>query len=241
MRPDLANKRRALVLGGSGAIGSAVLRELARREVPATFTYFKNQERADVLAAEFGHRAVRADFSSAEGIEKFFAELDEDIDVLVHCAGVSASIPVTEIDSARLRETLAINAEAPLLACRWLARRHDQLPSNGADVVFVGALDRGQSLPLPVHFAASQGMLSAMTMALGHELGPQNIRVNMITLGVMDGGMSADLASDQRRDYERFSSLRRVGTADEAAKAITWLALENSYIQGRVLPVNGGI
>jgi NAD(P)-dependent dehydrogenase (short-subunit alcohol dehydrogenase family) len=94
---------------------------------------------------------------------------------------------------------------------------------------------------LPVHFAATQGALSAMTMALGHELGPRGVRINLVALGVLDAGISAQLASHRRRDYEKFSALRRAGTPDEAARVIAWLALENTLIQGKVVSVNGGI
>jgi 3-oxoacyl-[acyl-carrier protein] reductase len=78
-------------------------------------------------------------------------------------------------------------------------------------------------------------------MALAHELGPKGIRINMLALGVLAGGISTQLASRRKKDYETFSALRRPGTADEAARAIAWLALENTFIQGKVVPVNGGI
>ena len=66
---------------------------------------------------------------------------------------------------------------------------------------------------------------------------------NPLTKG--PGQITADhavpFAARRRKDYETFSALRRPGTADEAAKAIVWLALENTFIQGKVIPVNGGI
>jgi 3-oxoacyl-[acyl-carrier protein] reductase len=53
--------------------------------------------------------------------------------------------------------------------------------------------------------------------------------------------LSKDLATRRRKDYETYSALRRRGTPDEAAKTIAWLALENTFIQGKVISVNGGI
>jgi 3-oxoacyl-[acyl-carrier protein] reductase len=84
-------------------------------------------------------------------------------------------------------------------------------------------------------------MLAALTMALAKELGPRGIRVNMAALGVLDSGLSRDLDIKLLADYQVFSALRRCGTPAEAARAILWLALENSYMNGKVLPVNGGI
>jgi 3-oxoacyl-[acyl-carrier protein] reductase len=84
-------------------------------------------------------------------------------------------------------------------------------------------------------------MLSAMTMALAKELGPSGIRVNMVALGILDSGLSRELNPKLVADYKTFSALRRLGTPAEAAKAILWLALENTYMNGKVLSVNGGI
>jgi NAD(P)-dependent dehydrogenase (short-subunit alcohol dehydrogenase family) len=92
-----------------------------------------------------------------------------------------------------------------------------------------------------VHFAATQGALSAMVMAVAHEVGRLGIRINLVALGVLDAGLSAGLATRRRKDYETFSALRRAGKPDEAAKLIAWLALENTYVQGKVISANGGI
>jgi 3-oxoacyl-[acyl-carrier protein] reductase len=124
------------------------------------------------------------------------------------------------------------------VACQELA---PSMAPRGGHVVLVGAIDRAQSIPAPVHFAASQGALAAMVMALGKELGPRGIRVNMVALGLLEGGLSREISPALVADYKAFSALRRLGTADEAARAILWLALENTYMSGEVVPVNGGI
>jgi 3-oxoacyl-[acyl-carrier protein] reductase len=222
MQPDLAQKATALVLGGTGYVGSAVLRELARRGVPATFTYHSNADKARVLAAEFGHTAVQVDLAEPGAASSLPAA-----DVVIHCAAISSE------DWLR---SFSINVESAHVVAQAAAGR-----GTPASVVLVGGLDRSQSLPLPAVYAATQGALSALVMALGHELGPRGIRINMLSLGVLAGGISNQLATRRRKDYETFSALRRAGTADEAAKAIAWLALDATFIQGKVISVNGGI
>jgi NAD(P)-dependent dehydrogenase (short-subunit alcohol dehydrogenase family) len=80
-----------------------------------------------------------------------------------------------------------------------------------------------------------------MTMALGKELGRDGIRVNMLATGILDAGMSRDMDPRWLADYRTFSALRRTGTAAEVARVAVWLALENSYMTGRVVTANGGL
>jgi len=235
MQPDVT----AVVLGGTGTVGSAVLAELARRGVRAAFSYHASVDRATALAAEHGHAAFEIDLADAVATRRALDALPTPA-LVIHCAGVSASMPLVEVDAAAWQRAAAINVQSALLAVQWLASRH-RAGDPQRSVVLVGGLDRTQSLPLPACFAATQGALSALAMALGHELGPQGILVNLVALGVLDGGLSRDLVSRRRKDYETFSALRRVGTAAEAARVIGWLGLENTYIQGKCISANGGI
>lgn len=232
MQPDV---KRAFVFGGTGTVGSAILRELARRSVHATFTYHRSEDKAKMLAAELGHAPVRIDLADGAATAALL-DAQPSFDVVIHAAGVSAGLALAEIDLATWQHALAVNTQSAFLACRWVASR-----ARRCDVVLVGGLDRAQSLPLPPHFAASQGALSALAMAVAHEVGPHDIRVNVVALGPLDSGLSRGLSTRRKKDYETFSALRRPGTPDEAAKVVTWLALENAFIQGKVIAVNGGI
>lgn len=239
MQPGL--NRKVLVIGGTGTVGTAVMRELDARGITADFTYRSNVTAAKALE-HAGHTGHPVDLADPLQLPAVLMTLYPP-DLVICCAGVTASQPLVELSLADWQRALTINLTAPMTVCRWLAEGRGVAGAarTPIDVVIVGGLDRTQSLPLPVGYAATQGALAAMVMALGHELGPVGIRINMVALGVLEGGTSRDLASRQRRDYETFSALRRIGTATEAAKAIAWLGLENTYIQGKVIPVNGGI
>lgn len=223
----MSTSTRALVIGGTGAIGSAVLRGLAKKRVPTTFTYRSNETKARTLASELDQRAVALDLTDLAGVRAFDLQ---GVSALVFCAASPFSKDEADDEIAR---ALTVSVHAPLVLARRLA--------GPANIVFVGALHAGQSLPLSAPFAAAQGALGPLAMALAKELGPRDVRVNLVTGGLTSEGIASAIDPGRIADYERFSALRRLGTPDEIAAPILWLALNNTYVSGKVFPANGGI
>lgn len=226
--------RHALVLGGTGAIGSAVVRALAERGVPTTFTWFQNEARA----RELGGGGVRVDLSKPSEIRALFAERTPDI--LIQCAAVHPRAPLAELTADDFDAAMALSGRATFVAVQELARKLIAEKRVG-HVVLVGALERAQSLPLSAPFAAAQGMLGPLAMSFAKELGPHGILVNLVAGGLVGSGVSRDLDPAQKGAYEKLSALRRLGTPEEIAAPVVFLALENRYMTGKVLAANGGI
>jgi 3-oxoacyl-[acyl-carrier protein] reductase len=223
-------------------VGAEVLRGLARANVPTAFTWHQSRERAQALASELSMRSVQVDLSDATTTRAALRGLREEgfvPNLFIHCAGVNQGASLGDITDERWSKTMAVNCQSAFIACQELAPAMAQ--AGEGQVVLVGALDRTQSAPSPVHFAASQGALSALAMAVAKELGPKGVRVNVVVLGLLEGGLSREVGQKLVADFKGFSALRRLGRPEEAAKAILWLALENTYMNGKVLPVNGGI
>jgi 3-oxoacyl-[acyl-carrier protein] reductase len=233
-----ANKQ-VLVLGGSGALGQAVLRELARVGVVASFTWLNEQECAAALTAELGCVGYQLDLREAQAVERLFDALEQDgrlPQATIHCAGIAPACALDDISASAWDELQAIHGRAALLCAQQMARRK----LRGA-LVLVATLDGLLPVPAPAHYAASQGALWGLTQALAKELGPQGILVNLALIGVLDGGLSADLAPRLRVTYQRYAAQGRTGTCVEAARALRWLALENTYMNGAQFPVTGGL
>ena len=219
------SSKRALVIGGTGAVGRAVVAELRRSDIDTTFTYFQNATRATELHEALGATALKLDATDDHAVAAIALD---GVDAIIYCAGKL---------EGTLDELYQLNARPLLSLSRAMQSANGD---SGCHLLVVGGLDRAQSLPIPVAYAATQGMVSAMCMALAKELGP-HARINMVALGLLDDGLSLGLDDAVRRDFLSYSGLRRFGSAAEAASSIVWLALHARYVSGRVIAVNGGI
>lgn len=237
-----ATRRRALVLGGSGAVGGAIVEALAGRGVEVVFTFNNGRERALALSRTHGARAVAVDLSRPEAVRGLVGGLEAEgqaPDILVHAAAITRARRLGDLTDDDWAAMLAVNLTSAIVAAQALAP--SLAARGGGDLVFLGGLDRTQSVTAPVGYAATQGALAAMTMALAKELGGAGIRANMLAIGILDEGLSGGMDEALLADYRRFSALRRTGTPAEVARAAVWLALDNRYMTGRVIPVNGGL
>src|SRR6187549_1596665 len=150
-----SEQARAWVFGGTGTVGSAVVRELTQRGLACSFTWHQNERAARELEASSGAHPLRffAEQSSSIGgwVEHAVSERGVP-SVLVYAIGISARKSLPELEVEEFEAALRVNVTAPFALLRalgpWVAKAGSAL-----DAVLIGALDRGQSLPLPVHFA----------------------------------------------------------------------------------------
>ena len=99
-----------------------------------------------------------------------------------------------------------------------------------------------RGMPAAAHYTASKAGLIGLTRALCKELGPRGIRVNAVAPGIIDTDQAAELTSAARTKYTAMTSLQRLGTSDEVATAVVFLASDaSSYVTGQTLVVDGGI
>jgi len=233
----MTDKRHVLVLGGSGALGGALLAELRDAGIEASFTFHGGD--AQRGAHDAGHTAYGADLRDPHAIPALFDELARAgrlPQAVVHCAGIAPAQALADITLGDWDDVHAIHGRAALQCAQQMAARRLR-----GSLVLVAALDGVQPVPAPAHYAASQAALWGLTQALAKELGPGGILVNLALVGVLDGGIAAALAPDLRAAYRRHAALARTGTCAEAARALRWLALENTYLNGAQFPVTGGL
>jgi 3-oxoacyl-[acyl-carrier protein] reductase len=238
----MSASRHALVLGGTGYVGQAVVRRLAARGARVTFTYRRKASAAQALAAELGQRAAAIDLRAPGEVRALIDRLlagPAPPDLLIHCAAQGRPTALPEVSDELYEQTQAVNVRSAFVACQALLPRLAE--RGGGDVVLLTYLDGARPTPMPAHFAVTQTAIIGLAQALAKEYGPRGVRINAVQVGPLQDGVARDLPLPLLADFERLSAIGRVGTAEELARAIVFVALENRYMTGQVFPVHGGL
>jgi len=232
--------RRALVTGGSGAIGSAICRRLAADGLEVVVHANHNLEAAQKLAAEIGGSAAAFDVVDPRASLAALESVLEagPIQVLVNNAGVHDDAAFPGMKREQWARVIAVAIDGfynvthplslPMIRTRW--GRIISITSVTAEIG-----NRGQT-----NYAAAKGALHAITRSLARELGTRGITVNCVSPGLIDTAMSA--GAFDAAAIKRLVPLQRAGTPAEVADAVAFLASDAaSYITGQILRVNGGM
>jgi NAD(P)-dependent dehydrogenase (short-subunit alcohol dehydrogenase family) len=241
---------KCLVFGGTGALGSAVCRCLHGAGAELAFTYHSSEAAAHKLKEELPHAQAHAlDVLSVAEIERLVDRIATEwdrIDAFIQCAGVGVTAgskqghhTMDQVDEAAWDRMQDINTKSTFFAVRRVAGHMRR--GGGGNIVLTGSIDGVKPVPAPVHYAASKGALAGMTAAMAKELGKDGIRVNLIAPGILEGGMSRVLPEDLRQEYLKHCGLRRFGRLEEIAAWAAWLALQNTYVTGQTVLVDGAL
>ncbi len=246
-----ARTKTALVTGGAGGIGTAVVRALANRGYRVAVHYRSSRGAAERLADEVGGVALAADLRDEGAVTDLFdravATLGS-VQVCVANAGVwpEADLPLWELPPERWRSTLDSNLTATFLTARaFLA--HAATTGTGS-LVLIGSTAGRFGEAGHADYAAAKGaiqtglLLSAKNEAarIGNE-----VRVNAVAPGWVATPMSADALEDEARVARALStmSLKKVATPEDIAAAVCFLASEedSGHLSGELLTVAGGM
>jgi NAD(P)-dependent dehydrogenase (short-subunit alcohol dehydrogenase family) len=238
----------ALVTGGSGSVGQAIVRVLAREGCRVAFTYRQGGEAAERLQSELsaGGATVRAfplDVLDSQAVNRLAKTVEEDIgpvDILVNNAGIAQIMPFAMIEEEDWDAMMDINVKGTFLVTKAFAR--GMIRRKSGSIVNVGSLAGMRMLEVPVHYATAKSALVGFTLSLARELGRYAVRVNAVVPGMLTDGVSRNIPVKQREDYNQHCALSRPGTPEEVAEVIAFLAgPQSSYINGQAIFIDGGI
>ena len=238
----------ALITGGSRGIGAAAARLFARRGWGVAVGYCQNGARAAALARELEGQgvpamAVGADVAdsrqAAEMVDNVLEKFCQ-LDILVCAAGISHVGLISQIDEDEWRRLFAVNVDGVHHCCRAVLPH--MLEKKAGSIVTVSSMWGQVGASCEAAYSAAKGAVIAYTKALAKELGPSNIRVNCVAPGVIDTEMNAHLTPGDLAALADETPLGRIGTPEEAAAAIAFLASdEASFLTGQVVCPNGGL
>jgi len=238
--------RVAIVTGGSRGIGARTARRLAADGLAVVIGHAGNRAAADEVVTAIrsaGGRAaaVRADVADAAAVTELFDTAERafgGVDVLVHAAGIMALAPVADLDLDDLDRMLRVNVRGTFVAGRQAALR---LRPGGAIINFSSSV-LGLALPGYAAYAASKGAVEALTMILARELRGRDITVNAVAPGPTATELFFDGKDEQTvARLAAQAPLERLGTAEDIAAVVAFLAGQGRWINGQIVRANGGI
>ncbi|MFE9253825.1 SDR family NAD(P)-dependent oxidoreductase [Streptomyces sp. NPDC006879] len=242
--------KKALVTGGTRGVGRGVVLALAKAGVDVITCYQRESEYVASLERELkeiggDHHVLRADLSQPQDIAALLErarELYGKLDLLVNNAGTISHVPYKELPVEEFERIFATNVTGAHLVIQHAL----PLLGEGSSVVSIGSRAVEAGIPLRAHYTATKAALVGLSRSLAKEFGPQGIRFNVVALGVIETenfhAMPADQQELMAQRYGAKTALGRLGTPDEVAGAILWLASDLSrYVTGNTIGVDGGI
>lgn len=238
----------ALVTGASRGIGKAIAQTLAHEGFEVLLTYVSKAEEAQavvagITAAGGKARAFQLDVNDSDAVATFFATEIKDkgtLQVLVNNAGITKDGFVLRMKDEDFDKVMNTNLRGAFVCLREAAKimtrqRQGRIINITSVVGQMG--NAGQ-----VNYCAAKAGLIGMTKSAAKELATRNITVNAVAPGFIETDMTAGLPEAVRKSYEDAIPLKRLGTVDDIAAAVAFLASDKaSYITGQVLAVNGGM
>jgi len=241
-------ERVALVTGASRGIGRACALRLAAAGCRVAIGFREGADAAgetrELIAAAGGAAELLPfDVADTEACAQAVGKIVADhgrIDVLVNNAGVVHDMLLLRQSDTDWTRLLAVNLTGPMALCRAAVR--PMLKQRAGAIVNVVSVVGEMGNAGQCGYAASKAGLTALTKSLAREVAARGVRVNAVSPGFIDTEMTGRLAAATRQLILQQVPLGRLGSADEVAQAVAFLASDAaSYITGEVLRVNGGL
>jgi 3-oxoacyl-[acyl-carrier protein] reductase len=244
----LVDGKIALITGGGRGIGRATAELLAREGADVAIADINADSARDAAAAieGLGRRslAITADVADVDQVGRMFGQVIERfgrLDVFHNNAGVFDKTPLMEMQPADWDALMSVNLRA-VFFCAQEAMRI-MMGQGGGRIVNMGSM-AGQvgGVVAGANYSASKAAVACLTKSLAKLGGPHGVLVNTLCPGVIDTAMPAQFPPDRLAAMIESTPLRRMGTAEEVAKVVLFLASElSSFVTGAHIDINGGL
>ena len=238
----------AFITGATRGIGRAIALELAKEGYNIALNYRTENEALETLKKEISELGVecypvQGDVSKAEDSERMTKEIIEhfeQIDVLVNNAGITKDKLIQRMKEEEFTDVINVNLVGTFNitknVIKYMTKKRYGKIINISSVVGISG-NAGQS-----NYAASKAGIIGFTKSIAKELASRNITANAVAPGFIKTDMTNVLKDEVKETIEGTIPLKRLGTAEDVAKVVKFLASDDSnYITGQVINVDGGM
>jgi beta-ketoacyl ACP reductase len=227
-----------LVTGGNRGIGLAVARRLAADGHKVAVTH-----RGSGAPDDDDLFAVQCDVTDSDAVDAAFKQVEEHqgpVEVLVANAGVAADAFLMRMTVEKFEKVIDANLTGAFRVAQRASRSMQR--KRFGRMIFMGSVSGTWGIGNQANYAASKAGLIGMARSIARELSKAGITANVVAPGYIDTDMTRALDERIQEGALEFIPAKRVGTAEEVAGVVSFLASEDaSYISGAVIPVDGGM
>ena len=243
-------KKNVLITGGSRGIGAAAVLAFARAGYQVAFTWNNHANAAEQVLAQAQQMApnnrflaLRADAADAAQVTTAVRRAEQELgglQVLVCNAGIAQQKLFTDTTDEDWRRIMGVDLDGAFYACR--AVLPGMIHQKYGRILLVSSMWGQTGGSCEVAYSAAKAGLIGLGKALAKEEGPSGITVNIVAPGVIDTDMMAGFTDEDRAALAEDTPVGRLGTPEEIARTLVFLADEASgYITGQVIGQNGGL
>lgn len=245
----LLDNKVAIVTGGSRGIGKGIVEIFARHGCSVAFTYLSSSQAANDLAGELSSKyqvkvlAYQSDASDYQSAKQLVNDVVKEfgrIDILVNNAGITRDGFLIRMSEKDWDDVIRVNLKSAFNLTQPCAQQ--MIRQKSGSIINISSVVGVEGNGSQSNYAASKAGLIGFSKSVAIELGPRNIRCNVVAPGFIETDMTSNLPEDIKKQWINDIPLRRPGTPEDVGNVCLFLASDlSTYVSGQVIPVCGAM
>ena len=234
-----------IITGASRGIGRDIAITLAKKGYTVIANYNKSEKKAIELQQNLEKENInidifKADVSKREEVKKlilFAINKYKKIDCVINNAGIDQVKMFLDITDDDWNNIITNNLNSVFYMCQEVLPY--MIHEKKGVIINISSIWGVTGASCESHYAVSKAGVDALTKSLAKEMGPSNIRINSIAPGFIDTEMNNNLNDEEKQEIKQEIPLQKIGKVEDVSRTVEWI-IEDEYITGQVISVNGG-